>query len=92
MWNNLDSYYFTERNKARGPNKDFLQKLDSVSYQLSSLDQDLQLRVQQPLPHDRHALDISKQQQGVSIKTCQFSALSQLYRCMSSKLHLICVK
>ena len=70
MWNNLDSYYFTERNKARGPNKDFLQKLDSVSYQLSSLDQDLQLRVQQPLPHDRHALDISKQQQGVS-NSCQ---------------------
>ena len=66
MWNNLDYYYLTERSKARGPNKDFLQKLDSVSYQLSSLDQDLQLRVQQPLPHDRHTLDISKQQQGVS--------------------------
>ena len=67
MWNNLDNYYFTERNKTRGPNKDFLQKLDSVSYQLSSLDQDLQLRVQQPLPHDRHTLDIAKQQQGVGI-------------------------
>ena len=61
--------YHLELRKTRGPDKEFLQKLDSVSYQLSSLDQDLQARVQQPLPHDRTTMDSAHKQQAVSTIT-----------------------
>ena len=55
-----------ELRRSRGPDKEFIQKLDSVSYQLSSLDQDLQVRTQQPLPHNKVAMETAKKQQAVS--------------------------
>ncbi|KAK3581860.1 hypothetical protein CHS0354_032763 [Potamilus streckersoni] len=52
-----------EMRKTRAPDKDLVKKLDSCSYQLSSLHQDLMSRVQQPLPHDRKTVILANQQQ-----------------------------
>jgi len=77
----MNPCFSLEQRKSRGPDKEFLQKLDSVSYQLSSLDQDLQSRVQAPLPHTRPAMDRAHKQQLVSLVNKPYTYLVGWHKC-----------